>query len=52
MPKQKDKDKETDYTSPYFLQQCVKVEDLYDYEVGNEFFVLAPVDINDMYNQN
>ena len=36
----------------YFLQRCVKVEEFYDYEFGTEFFVLAPVDINDLYNQN
>ena len=36
----------------YLLQKCVKVEEFYDYEFGNEFFVLAPVDVNDMYNQN
>ncbi|MDE5546167.1 MAG: hypothetical protein K2I88_01755 [Anaeroplasmataceae bacterium] len=36
----------------YFLQRCVKVEEFYDYEFGTEFFVNAPVDINDLYNQN
>ena len=36
----------------YFLQRCVKVEEFYDYEFGTEFFVLAPVDVNDLYNQN
>lgn len=36
----------------YMLQRCVKVEEFYDYEFGDEFFVLAPVDVNDLYNQN
>ena len=36
----------------YFLQRCVKVEEFYDYEFGTEFYVLAPVDVNDLYNQN
>ncbi|MDE5715868.1 MAG: hypothetical protein K2I42_07055 [Anaeroplasmataceae bacterium] len=36
----------------YFLQRCVKVEEFYDYEFGTEFFVTAPVEVNDMYNQN
>lgn len=36
----------------YLLQKCVKVEEFYDYEFGDEFFVLAPVDVNDLYNQN
>ena len=38
--------------SNYFLQRCVKVEEFYDYEFGTEFYVLAPVDVNDLYNQN
>ncbi|MCM1196372.1 MAG: hypothetical protein NC310_04765 [Roseburia sp.] len=36
----------------YFLQRCVKVEEFYDYEFATEFFVTAPVDVNDLYNQN
>ncbi len=36
----------------YFLQRCVKVEEFYDYEFGTEFYFLAPVDVNDLYNQN
>ena len=36
----------------YFLQRCIKVEELYDYEFGTEFYYLAPVDVNDLYNQN
>lgn len=36
----------------YFLQTCIPVEDFYDYEFSDEFFVLAPVDVNDLYNQN
>lgn len=35
----------------YFLQRCVKVEEFYDYEFGTEFYYLAPVDVNDLYNQ-
>lgn len=46
-----DKIKHVDRTS-YFLQRCVKVEEFYDYEFGTEFFVVAPVDVNDLYNQN
>ncbi len=36
----------------YFFQQCVKIEEIYDNEFSEEFFVLAPVDVNDLYNQN
>ncbi|MDE7105826.1 MAG: hypothetical protein K2O22_01515 [Anaeroplasmataceae bacterium] len=46
-----DKINHMDRTS-YFLQRCVKVEEFYDYEFGTEFFVVAPVDVNDLYNQN
>lgn len=34
------------------LQRCVKVEEFYDYEFATEFYFLAPVDVNDLYNQN
>lgn len=40
------------FNKSYFLQKCIKVEEFYDYEFGTEFFLLAPKDINDMYNQN
>ncbi|MDE7264191.1 MAG: hypothetical protein K2N64_05985 [Anaeroplasmataceae bacterium] len=41
-----------EYKPSYFLQRCVKVEEFYDYEFGTEFYVLAPVDVNDLYTQN
>lgn len=36
----------------YFFQRCIRADEYYDYEFSDEFFVLSPVDINDMYNQN
>lgn len=44
-------DKRVNHKS-YFLQKCIKVEEFYDYEFAHEFYLLAPKDINDMYNQN
>ena len=36
----------------YLLQRCVKVDEDYDYEYSDEFYVTAPVEVNDLYNQN
>lgn len=36
----------------YFLQECIRLINLYDYEFSSEIFILAPTEINDLYNQN
>lgn len=33
-------------------QNCVLLNEFYDEEISNEFFIMAPLDINDLYNQN
>ena len=33
-------------------QKCVLFDPYEDEEFADEFFLLAPIDINDMYNQN
>lgn len=49
---QKDFEDKAIKDTSYFLQRCVKVEEFYDYEFDTEYYVLAPVAVNDMYNQN
>mgnify|MGYP003490599888 CR=1 FL=1 len=41
-----------EFQTNYFLQRCIKLEEFQDYEIANEFLLLAPVAINDLYNQN
>ncbi|MDE7100837.1 MAG: hypothetical protein K2O05_03180 [Anaeroplasmataceae bacterium] len=36
----------------YLFERCIRADEYYDYEFSDEFFVLSPVDINDMYNLN
>lgn len=36
----------------YLFQRCIRADEYYDYEFSDELFILSPVDINDMYNQN
>lgn len=33
-------------------QKCVRMDQFRDEEIADEFYILAPVDANDLYNQN
>ena len=34
------------------MNQCIQIEVFPEEEYADEFYILAPIDINDLYNQN